>query len=56
MKSNILKLQGIKVKSSEGPGETGSWTFLDTGEINDYLGNLTKMMKRIKELFYTSSN
>ena len=44
------------MKSSEVPEGTGSWTFLDTGEINDYLGNLTKMMKRIKELFYTSSN
>ena len=44
------------MKSSEVPGGTGSCTFLDTGEINDYLGNLTKMMKRIEELFYTSSN
>ena len=27
-----------------------------SGEINDYLRNLTKIIKRIKELFYTSSN
>ena len=44
------------MKSSEVPGGTGSRTFLDTGEINDYLRNLTKMIKRIKELFYASSN
>ena len=44
------------MKSSEVPEGAGSCTFLDIGEINDYLRNLTKMMKRVKELFYTSSN
>ena len=41
----------MKVKSSEVPGGTGSCTFQDIGEINDYLRNLTKMIKRIKELY-----
>ena len=44
------------MKSSEVPGATESCTSLDIGEINDYLRNLTKMIKTIKELFYTSSN
>ena len=44
------------MKSSEVPGGTESCTFLDIGEINDYLRNLTKMIKRIKELSYTFSN
>ena len=44
------------MKSSEVPEGAGSCTFLDIGEINDYLRNLTQMIKRIKELSYTFSN
>ena len=32
------------MKSSEVPGGTWLCTFLDIGEINDYLRNLTKMI------------